>query len=356
MDDNGRFLKVVTNGKKKFVTVEKWENSKEGRKNSIEGLAKELGVDRKVVIEALRRTGNYNGMSDAEIAKNLKVGETLVMKDGKVMTEAEAKGIAHYAGDILKGFGKFFIVGTMTGAKDLGEKIVNKIEVYFFKKGNKENSEDKFFKIKYPGVNVTGSNDPNYFWTQDKIPQSDEEWNKLVGTYRYWINYHQEKGNQFCNLWVGYQAAMRGIYLPTIDKNANVATLAIQSDKNFAEIPRLSDGSLDHQKAVNMAKDGYFVMALFYNTKGTGHMAVVMPYGYDVEGKKRDLADVGSPVWGNKVPFVSSYNSGGDEENITSGYKGTIRVEKDVYWEPINWHFGGSMQEYVRYYYYKKKY
>ncbi|MGC8769615.1 MAG: hypothetical protein ACP5Q5_00015 [Brevinematia bacterium] len=93
MDDNGRFLKVVTNGKKKFVTVEKWKNTKEGRKNSIEGLAKELGVDRKVVIEALRRTGNYNGMSDAEIAKNLKVGETLVVKDGKVMTEAEAKGI-----------------------------------------------------------------------------------------------------------------------------------------------------------------------------------------------------------------------------------------------------------------------
>ncbi|MEJ5285165.1 MAG: hypothetical protein WHS77_08980 [Brevinematales bacterium] len=71
MDDNGRFLKVVTNGKKKFVTVEKWKNTKEGRKNSIEGLAKELGVDRKVVIEALRRTGNYNGMSDAEIAKRL---------------------------------------------------------------------------------------------------------------------------------------------------------------------------------------------------------------------------------------------------------------------------------------------
>lgn len=191
---------------------------------------------------------------------------------------------------------------------------------------------------------------------RNKIPQNDEEWNKLVGTYRYYINYHQERGNSFCNLWTGYQAAMRGIYLPTVDRGANDAVLAIQGNPDFAEIARLSDGSLDHQRAVNMAKEGYFVMALFYNTQGAGHMAVVMPYGYDGEGNKRILADVGSPVWGSKVPFVSSYNGGGDLKNIDNGYKGTIRVEKDVYWEPINWHFDRSMQKYVRYYYYKKKY
>ncbi|URA10586.1 penicillin-insensitive murein endopeptidase [Thermospira aquatica] len=84
---------MITNGSKITAVVEKWQNTPEGKKNTVEGIAQALGVPVQDVIGALKRSGHYNGMSDSEIKKSLKVGETLVLKNGKVMTEEEAKGI-----------------------------------------------------------------------------------------------------------------------------------------------------------------------------------------------------------------------------------------------------------------------
>jgi hypothetical protein len=78
-------------------------------------------------------------------------------------------------------------------------------------------------------------------------------------------------------------------------------------------------------------------------------MAVVMPYGYDKEGNKKEMADTPNSVWGNRQPFVMSYNS------TTSVSEWTKEIEKYVYLEPLTWHFDDSIHNYVRYYYYKKK-
>ncbi|URA10666.1 hypothetical protein [Thermospira aquatica] len=93
LDMSGRSLKVKVDGKTTNVTIEDWTNTAKGRSNCIEGMAKALGVTPDKVLEALKRTGHYKGMSDEQIAKSLKVGETLVVRDGRVMTEEEAKGI-----------------------------------------------------------------------------------------------------------------------------------------------------------------------------------------------------------------------------------------------------------------------
>jgi hypothetical protein len=91
-------------------------------------------------------------------------------------------------------------------------------------------------------------------------------------------------------------------------------------------------------------------MALFYNSNGgAGHMAVVMPYGYDDKGKIQKLAEIKGSQWGYPQAFVMSYNS----PNSVSGW--TREVEKYVYWEPITFHFDEDMRNYVRYYYYKKR-
>ncbi|URA09412.1 hypothetical protein [Thermospira aquatica] len=77
-----------------------------------------LGVSPEKVIEALKRTGHYKGMSDEQIAKSLKVGETLVLKNGKVMTEEEAKGVDWAR--VGKTVGKFLILSTPQGQMTVG--------------------------------------------------------------------------------------------------------------------------------------------------------------------------------------------------------------------------------------------
>ncbi|URA10590.1 hypothetical protein [Thermospira aquatica] len=118
LDMSGRSLKVKVDGKTTNVTVEDWTNTAKGRSNCIEGMAKALGVTSDKVLEALKRTGHYNGMSDEQIAKSLKVGETLVLKNGKVMTEEEAKGV-DWAG-VGKTVGKFLILSTPQGQMTVG--------------------------------------------------------------------------------------------------------------------------------------------------------------------------------------------------------------------------------------------
>ncbi|URA10592.1 penicillin-insensitive murein endopeptidase [Thermospira aquatica] len=129
LDMSGRSLKVKVDGKTTNVTMEDWTNTAKGRSNCIEGMAKALGVTPDKVLEALKRTGHYNGMSDKQIAKSLKVGETLVVRDGRVMTEEEAKGI-DWAG-VGQTVGKFLLLPLKKGYELLswGKKEVLQEEV-----------------------------------------------------------------------------------------------------------------------------------------------------------------------------------------------------------------------------------
>jgi hypothetical protein len=127
LDMSGRSLKVAKKGKTTIVEVEKWKNTTEGRKNSVEGIASELGVSKKEVIEALRRTGNYEGMTDEEIGRNLRVGERLVMKDGKVITEKEAGGIGGFF-EGIKNWGKSNWRGVTASVTGLWEGLTGEAE------------------------------------------------------------------------------------------------------------------------------------------------------------------------------------------------------------------------------------
>ncbi|URA09897.1 hypothetical protein [Thermospira aquatica] len=109
---------LQTNGGKIAAIVEKWQNTPEGKKNTVEGIARTLGVPVQAIIEALKRSGHYKGKSDSEIAKSLKVGETLVLKNGKVMTEEEAKGVDWAR--VGKTVGKFLILSTPQGQMTVG--------------------------------------------------------------------------------------------------------------------------------------------------------------------------------------------------------------------------------------------